>query len=165
MRCYDLRYAPYMLSLRWLQAIHHLLRANSARAERRPVGPAHRTAVGGLGVSSLRRPTPKAMNCSDPRKHPTHRCIVEDINWAPDPKWATCPSCGEVCSLTCIEEEPLSIAQSNARQHQIEAYRRQELDQAAARLERLITTATAALNYDLDRWMTDGAEWVAEGAT
>jgi hypothetical protein len=102
-------------------------------------------------------------HCAERDKHPTNRCLYDNINWAPDPRWKTCPACGEDCELVCIDRDDpvLNTAQSTALQAQIEQERQDELDAASAQLERRISAATAALRHDFDHWMeADPADWV-----
>lgn len=105
------------------------------------------------------------MKCQDDSKEPTRRCQIEGINWATDPKWSTCPSCGEQTVLECVDEAVLTQAQSLAREASIKQEREDELNEAAERLERTVTAATAALNYDLDHWAElDPDEWLGGAA-
>ena len=101
------------------------------------------------------------MKCHEDGKLPTRRCVVEDINWAPDPRWITCPSCGEKTEMKCVEDAVLTQPQSIARATAITQARAAELDEAAEKLERLTSAATACLNYDLEHWgELDLDDWV-----
>ena len=102
------------------------------------------------------------------------RCTGCGRNWATSMIFSTCPACDEpVESVTVTRHRPDERAPSTEEsQAELAEIRQAQADQRevdlaaerqrAATLERTITAATAALHYDFDRWITDGADWIAE---
>ena len=109
-------------------------------------------------------------------KHPhgtfqVRRCACGAV-WNPHTDFAICERCGsdvEICTLyrEAPEEEAPTHIESLRYRATLRAQRAQESarEQAehAAEIEPLIRAATAALDYDLDHWLTpEGEAWTSD---
>lgn len=104
------------------------------------------------------------------------RCTGCGRNYALAVMLSICPACDEPIEQVTVtrhrpEERAPSLLESQAELDEIRAVQQAAEAEDAERqarfeaaLERTIAAATAALHYDLDRWTTDGADWVADGA-
>jgi hypothetical protein len=101
------------------------------------------------------------------------RCVGCEAVWHAGDEFAICERCGDKAPEVDINrstgptESAPSFTQSfNYRRH-LRAERADEAEkeqrERAVRMEPVISAATAALDYDLDRWLTDeSAAWAAE---
>lgn len=84
---------------------------------------------------------------------PRRWCDFCAIDWNINSYFTKCPICGEPTREKCSDEPTPSWSQSKALEAELVAERNALQMAAAQALERTIAAATAALNYDLDRWL------------
>lgn len=104
------------------------------------------------------------MTCDSHNKHPRRRCTICGVDWTTNEYFKTCPVCGEDTQPMCDDDPSPTWSESKRLEAELVAERNEQrrLEDEAAKVqakidavarERTIRAATAALNYDLDRWM------------
>lgn len=113
---------------------------------------------------------------TDLGRYTVRRCSGCGRNYAVGTAFPICPACDQpIDNVTVTRHRPderapsvaeteAELAEIRAAQAAADAQDAERQARAAAALERTIAAATAALHYDLDRWTSDGGDWVAGGS-
>lgn len=101
------------------------------------------------------------------------RCSTCGLNWADQNEFARCDNCGHPTARMAVDRDMLDERRAPTREESLEqrrlimeerAFAARAADaasiEARRRSERVIAAATAALDWDLDNWLTtDPSDW------